>query len=103
MIDIQPHAEGALLPVRAQPGARRNEIRGAQDGALKVSVTQVAERGKANKAIGDLLCKQLKLKKSQLELLAGETAQQKRYLVRGVTAETLKAAVSRLLEESEAS
>ena len=40
-----------LLPVRAQPGAKSSGVRGEQDGALKVSVTQIAEKGKANKAL----------------------------------------------------
>ncbi|MCX5643831.1 MAG: DUF167 domain-containing protein [Phycisphaerae bacterium] len=52
MLSIEPHPEGAILPVRAQPGARRNEIRGEQDGALKVCVTQSPEKGKANKTRG---------------------------------------------------
>ncbi len=52
MIDLQPHAEGVILPVRAQPGSRRNELRGEQDGMLKVCVTQSPEKGKANKALG---------------------------------------------------
>jgi uncharacterized protein YggU (UPF0235/DUF167 family) len=51
MLSIEPHPEGAILPVRAQPGARRKEIRGEQDGALKVCVTQSPEKGKANKAL----------------------------------------------------
>jgi len=85
MIDLQGHAEGTLLPIRAQPGARRNEIRGEQDGALKVSVTQSPEKGKANKALIALLSKQLSLKKSQLEWIAGETSQRKQLLVRDIT------------------
>ena len=89
MIDLQPHAEGVILPVRAQPGARRNELRGQQDGMLKVCVTQSPEKGKANKANGALLSKSLGLRKSQIELLAGETSPQKRFLIRGVTAEEL--------------
>ena len=55
MIDLKPHAEGVILPVRAQPGSRRNEIRGEQNGFLKVCVTQSPEKGKANKAIAALL------------------------------------------------
>ena len=35
-----------LLAVKAQPGARKNELRGVQDGALKACVMQVAEKGK---------------------------------------------------------
>jgi len=96
MLDLQSHAEGTILPVRAQPGARRNELRGDQDGMLKVSVTQSPEKGKANKAIVELLAKSLGLKKSQLELLSGETSHQKRFLVRGVTPTELAAKISGL-------
>ena len=41
MIAIEPHEEGSILPVRAQPGARRNGLGGETDGQLKVVVTQV--------------------------------------------------------------
>jgi uncharacterized protein len=84
VLPFEPHADGAILPVRAHPGARRNEIRGVQDGMLKVSVTQAPEKGKANKAVVELLAKKLDLKKSQIELIAGETSHQKRFLVRGI-------------------
>ena len=39
-ITITPHSEGALLAVRAQPGARKNGVLGEQAGALKVAVTK---------------------------------------------------------------
>lgn len=99
MIAIEAHAEGAILPVRAQPGARRNEIRGEYEGMLKVCVTQVAEKGKANKAIIEVLAKQLDLRKSQIALLTGETAAQKRFLVREVSAAALSQCVQRLLAD----
>jgi uncharacterized protein (TIGR00251 family) len=84
MVALLTHADGTILPVRAHAGARRTEIGGVQDGQLKVSVTQAPEKGKANKAIVSLLSKQLSLKKSQIELLAGETSPQKRFLIRGL-------------------
>jgi uncharacterized protein (TIGR00251 family) len=80
-IALELHARGTILPVRAQPGARRNGIRGLQDGALKVSVTQVAEKGKANAALVKVLAKELGLRKSQIHLLTGETSSQKRFLI----------------------
>jgi uncharacterized protein len=98
MLALESHPEGVLLPVRAQPGARRNEIRGVQDGALKVCVTQSPEKGKANKAIIELLSKKLSLKKSQIELLAGETSHQKRFLVRGIGVEELAGRIQRAAE-----
>jgi len=97
MIDLHAHAEGTILPVRAQPGAKKNEIRGDQDGMLKVCVTQAPEKGKANKALIDVLCKTLRLRKSQVELIAGETASKKRFLVRGMTPEELRQRITEQL------
>lgn len=99
MIALERHAEGVLLPVRAQPGSRRNEIRGQQEGQLKVCVTQIAEKGKANKALVVLLSKELSLKKSQIELLSGETASQKRFLIRGLSVEELQTRLAPYVEE----
>lgn len=59
MIALEPRADGVVLPVRAPPGSRNSEIRGEVDGTLRVAVTQVAEQGKANKALIKLLSKQL--------------------------------------------
>lgn len=38
MIALADHADGVVLPVRAQPGARRSGVQGEQAGALKVAV-----------------------------------------------------------------
>lgn len=88
-IQIQDHAEGCILPVRAQPGARGQGLRGEQNGALKVAVTQVAEKGKANQAIAEVLAEELRLKRWQVELLSGDTNREKRFLIRGVTRDEL--------------
>ena len=47
-------------------------------------MTQAPEKGKANQAIVAVLAEALSLRKSQLELVAGETSPQKRFLVRGI-------------------
>ena len=98
MIALEPHPEGTILPVRARPGARRNEIRGEQDGMLKVCVTQAPEKGKANKALIAVLAKELSLRKSQIELIAGGTSSQKRFLVRDIVPEELTERIERVLE-----
>ncbi len=84
MIVLLDHAEGCVLPVRAQPGARRERVQGEQNGALKVAVTAPAQDGRANAALIEVLREALGLKRSQLELLAGEGSRDKRFLVRGV-------------------
>lgn len=94
MIAISNHPEGCLLPVRAQPGARKNAIVGEHNGALKVAVTAPADRGKANQAIVELLRKALNLKRSQVELVAGPTSHDKRILIRGLPAAELSARIA---------
>lgn len=91
MIPLEQRDDGVILPVRAQPGSRKNGIKGEQAGSLKVAVTQVAEKGKANKAIIDVLCAALNLRKSQIELLTGETTSQKKFLVREISLDELAA------------
>ena len=102
MIELLDHPDGIVLPVKAQPGGRKNAIRGEQNGALKVSVTQVAEKGKANAALIDVLAKELRLKRSQIELIAGETQSQKRFLIRGVSSNELKTRLAAALADRRA-
>ena len=89
MVEVIEHPEGIVLPVRAQPGAKANAVRGEQAGALKVAVTQIAEKGKANQALVEVLAETLGLKRSQIELLAGEMQREKKFLIRGVTRDEL--------------
>jgi uncharacterized protein (TIGR00251 family) len=97
VIDVGEHAEGCVLPVRAQPGARKVGVLGEQGGALKVAVTAPPVEGKANKALAEVLREALGLKRSQVELLGGETGRDKRFLIRGLTATELRARLTALL------
>ena len=93
-ITISPHAEGALLTVRAQPGARKNAVLGEHGGALKVAVTAPPEDGRANAALTELLRDWLGLKRSQVELAGGATNRNKTFLIRGLSVEQLTALVN---------
>ncbi len=75
--------DGLILRVRVHPAARRNEIRGVHADELSVAVTQAPDKGKANKAVLELLAKVLDVKKSQIELVSGTTTPSKRFLIRG--------------------
>jgi len=96
VIEIRPHAEGSLLAVRAQPGARKPGVLGEHAGALKVAVTAPPEDGRANEAITELLREWLGLKRSQVELASGVTNRSKQFLIRGVTVEALREMIERL-------
>jgi uncharacterized protein len=98
VIVLTDHAEGVVLPIRAQPGAKQAGILGEQAGALKVAVNAPPEDGRANKALIELLRALLGLKRSQIELLSGPTARQKRFLVRGTSKEELARRLQELIE-----
>jgi uncharacterized protein (TIGR00251 family) len=98
MIAITAHADGCLLPVKAQPGARKNGVVGEHAGALKVAVTAPPDRGRANKALAALLAELLEVKKAQIALVGGDTSHDKRFLVTGLTVAELQGRVARLLE-----
>jgi hypothetical protein len=95
MIDLVPHADGVILPVRAQPRARRAGVVGEHAGALKVAVAAAPERGKANDAIAEVLADELGLAKSHVRLVSGPASRQKRFLVVGLTREQLQARLER--------
>jgi uncharacterized protein (TIGR00251 family) len=97
MISISEHAEGCILPVRAQPGARKTGVLGEQAGALKVAVTAPPEDGRANKALTEALRDALGVKRSQVELVSGQTSRDKRFLIRGLTKADLESRLAALL------
>ncbi|MCB9963566.1 MAG: DUF167 domain-containing protein [Rhodospirillales bacterium] len=70
-----------ILKVRVTPKAAANRIvyDTAADGSslIRVYVTCVPEQGKANQAVLKLLSKELKVPKSSLKILRGETDRDK--------------------------
>jgi uncharacterized protein (TIGR00251 family) len=99
VIAVTAHAEGSLLSVRAQPGARKTAVVGEQAGALKVAVTAPAEDGRANQALTEALRDAFGLKRSQVELVSGAKARLKAFLIRGLSPPQLLARLAELLAE----
>lgn len=97
MIEVSEHPEGAVLPVRAKPGARKNELIDEHAGALRVSVTAPPEDGKANEAIVEALAVGLNLRRSQFAILTGATSRDKRFLVRGISVDELMSRIDAAL------
>jgi uncharacterized protein (TIGR00251 family) len=97
MVELQANSRGVLVPVRASAGARRSGILGERNGALRVAVTAAAEKGKANAAIVGVLSEAFGIPKSRFELVAGETSQQKRFLIVGADVETVRTTIECLV------
>lgn len=88
-IEVTAHGTGVVLPVQAQPRARRNGIVGEHAGALKVAVTQAPEKGKANDALVKVIADALKLKRSQIEVFSGDTSTRKMFLIADIAPDVL--------------
>jgi uncharacterized protein YggU (UPF0235/DUF167 family) len=98
MIAVMPHAQGAILPVRAKPGAKENELIDEHNGLLRLAVTAPPESGKANTAIVRLLAETLNLRRAQIILLGGAASRIKRFLITGISPEDLLARIAAALE-----
>ena len=93
MLDTQLKNDAVIVRIRVQPKASRDAIVGEHDGALKVAVTAPPDKGKANKAVVELLAKTLGVAKSNIELVAGTTSRDKTLAIRGATKEAVEALV----------
>jgi uncharacterized protein (TIGR00251 family) len=99
MLDLEQNEHGVVLPVRAHAGSRQNAVLGIRAGALRVAVTAVPEKGKANQAIIALLSKTLGVSKSSIEIVSGETSPQKRLLVRSVELDQLRRMIAAIIAD----
>ncbi|MBZ7923552.1 DUF167 domain-containing protein [Ensifer adhaerens] len=82
------HGDHVRLTVRLTPNGGRDAIDGleaAADGEehLKVRVSAVPEKGKANQALVAFLAKKLGLAKSKLSLISGDTQRKKILRIEG--------------------
>lgn len=76
--------EGIDLPVKAVPGARRDEVVGWLGERLKVRVSQPPEGGKANAAICRLVAEALGVKMGMVTVARGETHPEKVLRITGI-------------------
>lgn len=67
----------ARIRVRVQPGAKKDEIVGFQEGILRVKVSAPPVEGRANTALIAFLAKQLGVRKSNVTIVTGQTSRDK--------------------------
>ncbi len=91
MLDLKVQKQAMHLKVRVQPKASRDAILGEHDGALKVAVTAAPEKGKANKAVAELLAKTLRVPKSNVTLVAGAASRVKTFAIAGASRNVIEA------------
>ena len=90
---IRANESGVFLSCHVQPGAKRTAVAGIYGTALKVSLAAPPVDGKANRELCVFLAKKLKLPKSAVTLVSGQTSRDKVVFLPGVTAAALAAAL----------
>jgi uncharacterized protein (TIGR00251 family) len=72
------------------PGARRTELAGVHGDAVRVRVSQPPEKGRATRAVIELLTAAIGV---PVELVAGATSRRKRFRATGTDAEAVRRAL----------
>ncbi|MEO2068188.1 MAG: DUF167 domain-containing protein [Desulfurobacteriaceae bacterium] len=76
--------------MKVQPKASRNKIEKVEEGRLKIKITAPPEGGRANKQVIELLSKVLKVPKSAITIVKGETSRIKLLKIENVDVATLQ-------------
>lgn len=62
-----------LITIHVKPRSRKNSIEWIDDETAKISVTAIAEKGKANDAVIEVLSENLGVAKSLIAVVRGKT------------------------------
>ena len=73
-----------LLHIKVIPKSSKNSIDGWENGRLRVRIRGVPEKGKANEALIEFLAEELKIAKSRITIVSGQTSRLKRIQIDGV-------------------
>ena len=87
---ISQRDNAAAFAVKVQPRARKNEIKGEIDGALKVALTAPPIEGRANEACIEFFAKLLKVPRSSITIASGASSRNKVLRIAGVTAQYVR-------------
>lgn len=88
---LRATADGCVLTVHAQPGAKATAVAGAHGEALKIRLAAPPVDGKANAELLRFVAERLDVARGAVTLVAGDTSRAKRLHVAGVTAAMVSA------------
>lgn len=68
-----------IITVHVKPAARTNSCEWIDEDTAKISIIAAPEKGKANKAVIDMLAKELGIPKTSINIIRGSTAKIKQF------------------------
>ena len=86
---IKETKDGLILQLKISPNASKNAIVKDETG-VKIKLTAQPIEGKANKALIEFLSKQLKVPKTYIEILKGDTSKDKTLLIKVVGSDKIE-------------
>lgn len=86
-----PEPSSAVIRVRVQPRASRDEIVGWREDTLRLRVSAPPLEGRANDAVVELIARTAGVARSAVSVVAGERGRDKLVRVTGLTPEALRA------------
>jgi uncharacterized protein (TIGR00251 family) len=93
---LSPHGEGVALRLAVVPNAKRTEVDGMHDGALRVRLAAPPMEGRANDELVAWLAKSLGVQRRAISLAQGASGRRKRVLI-DVPLATAEAWLARVL------
>ncbi|MFK7760421.1 MAG: DUF167 domain-containing protein [Phycisphaerales bacterium] len=97
---VNPQDHQVLLPIKAVPGASRNQIAGMLGDRIKVRISAAPEAGKANASICALIARSLKIKCAQVSIHTGHTNPEKTVRILDPNYKTTQDAIDVLIGSS---
>jgi uncharacterized protein len=85
--------ESALLRIRVQPRAKRDEVVGERAGAIVIRLKAPPVDGKANAALIAFIANAAKVPRSRVEIVRGATSREKTVRVSGAVEQDLRRAL----------
>ena len=71
-------SDSSIIWVHVTTSAHISKVDGVKDGKLRVRLRAIPEKGKANKALIELLASHFSVAKSLIEIVSGSTSRNKR-------------------------
>ena len=87
-LDIRETAEGLLVRLHVQPRAKRSEISGIHNGALKLKVTAPPVDDAANRAVIEYFASLLGVSKSSIQITSGMKSREKTLHIKSISLPT---------------
>ena len=73
------------IKIKVEPRSSKTGIVGPYGNALKVKLTSPPVEGKANKELIEVLARELKVKKKDIEIVSGRSSKNKVVRINGIT------------------